>query len=127
MKHNHKKHKMSNQIQPSKQPAPAKPAQVESKADKKAKVEAYLRLVQLGAAPSVTFDAEHDALYQEVYAEAVKDVEQERYDEIIKNRKILDLGTGWDQMNVPEPVEVKEKREKSEHKPEGKVQTTKSF
>jgi len=83
---------------------------------RKSRVAAYLRLVQLGASPAVTFDYEHDKLYAGVYADAVKEVEQERYDEIIKNRKILGLGTGYDQMNVPEPVSIRNKRIKEERK-----------
>jgi hypothetical protein len=118
------KHK--DQIDPLK-PAP-KPAQPHVKEEtpeqRKEKVEAYLRLVKLDAAPSISFNP-HDN--PEVYAQAEAAVAAEKYSEILRNRKILGIGVAPEQVNVNEPPAVRKEREKDEKKPEGKVLTTSSF
>ena len=115
-----------NQIDPLK-PAPKASVQhvkEDSPEQKKEKIEAYIRLVKMDAAPSVSFDPHENP---EVYAQAASAVEAEKYSEIIRNRKILGIGVAPEQVNVNEPAQVRKDREKSENKPAGKVLTTGSF
>jgi hypothetical protein len=89
------------------------------------KIEAYLRLVHLDAAPAISFDP-HSKEYVDAYAAASAAVQAERYAEIQRNRKILEISTRRDQMNVNEPPASKLAREKAEGKKEGKIMTTES-
>jgi hypothetical protein len=108
----------------------AKPlAPVETPERRKEKVEAYLRLVKLDAAPAVSFNPHDDP---QVYAQAEAQVAAEKYSEILRNRKILGIGVHHEQVNVTEPKEWRRGRENNEKaaaekKPEGKVMTTHSL
>jgi hypothetical protein len=67
--------------------------------DRKEKIKAVMRLQDLEAGVDVSL---HPTI--EEYEEAYGEVEQERYDEIKKNREILGLGNAPEHIGIPDPA-----------------------